>query len=457
MKSIDKIFEEFIKRAKLESPCAKEEDIRAVAKKMYDIISNNPSGTPNDYMTEAMKPCIEKLEALRANNVTPGYNILLNVGNTEIGMYGGYMDDTYQRKMSQNTLFDVASMSKILTQVVISNLIESNCCGFTGFDTKIKDLCPDFKNIGDLTIKDAVSFSAHFQTPGYLSKCKSQEEAMETLFQVEASNIGKYEYTDFGMIIMKNVAEYATGKNFETLINDFITTKAELTNTYLTIPEGKRELVTGTPNWKEGEANDPNTIILGGFSGSAGCFITAKDWIKFAKAYMNGILIEDQILRGYAYTPGVFSTKPDKEGNSEYMNYRGLLMGNTFIPWLTADSSFVNPLFPNPSFLVQGSTRPVGLAFKDGAAALFFNPASISKKRAEELGTLRELNFTRGEKEISRLSIDPRTKIMPLKNIKEMLQLIAELRLMILFFNEYNKEYSKDSEEKKIEYIKKIA
>ena len=88
---------------------------------------------------------------------------------------------------------------------------------------------------------------------------------------------------------------------------------------------------------------------------------------------------------------------------------------------------------------------------------MFFNPASISKKRAEELGILRELNFTRGEKEISRLSIDPRTKIMPLKNIKEMLQLIAELRLMILFFNEYNKEYSKDSEEKKITHIKKIA
>lgn len=55
------------------------------------------------------------------------------------------------RKMSDDALFDLASITKFYTQVVLYNLINE---GYFSFDDKIKELDPRFINLGNVTIRD---------------------------------------------------------------------------------------------------------------------------------------------------------------------------------------------------------------------------------------------------------------------------------------------------------------
>lgn len=446
-RNLEKFTDDFIKERKNECPHATTEEIRQLVTNVLELVMlKKPDGTPEEWVRELMQPTIDTLEGIRSNYSVPGYNVLLNVGNIDAGMYAGYMDSTKERPMVIGSEFDIASMTKSPTQTLSDILIDNNAFNL---NHKIRELHPKFINVQDLTVDDIKRFAVSFRTPGRIDGAETSEEALNRLYLEEVSNIGYYNYNDMGMMTMKEVMEYITNMPYEKLVNELIVKPLGLKNTHLIVPDDKIKLLTGSPNWQIGAVNDGNAnAFKKGFSGHAGLWMSPQDWVTYMNAITKGELISEEAL-ARTYTSGRLA---DVKG--EPWDFRSL-EGNYYTSDVSTDTSFTDVLVPKTGASAQGSTRCLGLRFPDGAAFAGLNPSSISK--AEALKIQEEKNLKDQVKDINMITsgsvdgphisrfttcIDSR-KWMPVGGTqKPIVRSLAELRIKLLYLQEFMNEYN---------------
>ena len=82
------------------------------------------------------------------------------------------------KKYNKNTIFDIASMSKLYTEIMLINVLkEYNLT----MDTKIKDVVSFYEKINELSFGDLISFGNTFLTSLDIRNCKNKEEAIKAL------------------------------------------------------------------------------------------------------------------------------------------------------------------------------------------------------------------------------------------------------------------------------------
>ncbi len=439
----DRLFEEFIDEIKEEGTYASADEIREATKDTLNIIKDNKDSTPEEIIELIIKDNIDLLEAIKNKYPVPGYTVGVSVDNIDVKLTGGNLD--YEgRKMRDDALFDLASMTKFYTQVIAYNLIKE---GYFSLEDKIKDLDPRFENLGNLTVNDILTFTTKFQTDGRLDAKSSSDEAYQTLLKVKPIEVGKYNYNDLGMMIMKEVMEYVTITTYPDLVEKYITDKYKLHDTHLILPNSKIYRATGSANDKIGKINDPSALALGGFSGHAGMFASSDDLIKLGKAVHDGLIPEDMISN--TYTPGV-------------VDNRGI-MGNTYTSHERGiDRSYVDRLEPKKNFAIQGSTRVQMNIGEKWTATALLNPASMGIDAAMEMEKrinaklksdgkapvhlIKDLYF--GDEhyksfDVRQMAPGPQT-IEPIATSNAVLAL--RLRLLNKFIKEYDKSYNKKIE-----------
>ena len=439
----DRLFEEFIDEIKEEGTYASADEIREATKDTLNIIKDNKDSTPEEIIELIIKDNIELLEAIKNKYPVPGYTVGVSVDNIDVKLTGGNLD--YEgRKMRDDALFDLASMTKFYTQVIAYNLIKE---GYFSLEDKIKDLDPRFENLGNLTVNDILTFTTKFQTDGRLDAKSSSDEAYQTLLKVKPIEVGKYNYNDLGMMIMKEVMEYVTITTYPDLVEKYITDKYKLHDTHLILPNSKIYRATGSANDKIGKINDPSALALGGFSGHAGMFASSDDLIKLGKAVHDGLIPEDMISN--TYTPGV-------------VDNRGI-MGNTYTSHDRGiDRSYVDRLEPKKNFAIQGSTRVQMNIGEKWTATALLNPASMGIDAAMEMERrinaklksdgkapvhlIKDLYF--GDEhyksfDVRQMAPGPQT-IEPIATSNAVLAF--RLRLLNKFIKEYDKSYNKKIE-----------
>lgn len=433
-KLIDEFADEYIKNGTY----ADREAIVFFAKKMADIIKSNKDATPEEIINIIIQDEINLLEDTRKKYGTPGYTASINVDNINIKLYGGninYLGDP----MPSDALFDVASMTKFYTQIIIANLIKE---GLFSFDDVISRLDNRFKNLGDITVYDVTSFTTSFKTPGRIDDKRTVEEAKDAVYRSEVIEKGKYNYNDIGMIIMKEFMESQTGLTYNQLVEKYILAPLGLKDTHLIVPLSKYKLLTGSPviNAKQGLVNDTKAIALGGFSGHAGMWSSSDDLIKLMREVSKNDVVPNI---SQAYTSGV-------------NNARGI-MGNTFTTHPKGlKGSYLDIKEPINSFGIQGSTRVNAIGNKTSADTVLFNPASMSVEQALEKQTMfnekekakgkkiqnfvKQFEFDRNGKLLDVYLIDAR-QIFSVVNVERVIAKNSELKVMIGFFNKVLKEY----------------
>ena len=170
---IDKIFENFITNVKKDGVHASIDEIKEATNLMLEIIKQHKDATPEEMIEYVIKDNIDFIEQIKSKYYFPGYTIGAIVGNINIKLLGGNLDDN-GRKMDPNALFDIASISKFYTQTIIYNLIKE---GKLSFDSKIYELDDRFINLKDITIRDITSFTTTFMPNGRINEKTNIEEA----------------------------------------------------------------------------------------------------------------------------------------------------------------------------------------------------------------------------------------------------------------------------------------
>lgn len=442
-----KMMYDFINEVMEDAKYAKVSDLRSIIDEMIDILIANKDASIEEIIEKVIEKDIDVMEEMRNKYLLPGYTIGIRVKNINLKYFGGTMDDLGM-KMDKDAMFDIASMTKMYTQVVLFNLIKE---GKISLDDKIGDLDKRFVNISDVSIKELSEFSVDFFTPGNMTNMEKLEDAKEALFNATVAtypdgNIkrGKYFYNDFVMMILKEVMENVTGESYEDLVDKYIVNKLGLKNTKLIVPKEQEILLTGSPNSKLGAVNDPKALSVGGYSGHAGIFASSDDLIEFGKGITDGKIFPRSHLM-LAYSHG-------------FKNNRGII-GNTFTS--TSDgleSSYIDKIADSNDFVIQGSTRTQMNVGKNSISTILLNPASSSIDKVKEFEE--ETNFKRkieGKEPISIVKnfmfekdgslkeyylIDSRKLILP-NQVDPLNNMNAKTSLRLRFLNKLIGEYDK--------------
>lgn len=330
---------EFIKEVLSNGTYASEEDLKQVLNEFDNLINGMKDKTDTEMVGMVIEDSIlEFLKVLKSDLIIPGFTFGVKVNGINTKVYGGFRDNN-GNSIERDTMFDIASITKTFTQVMMYNLVNEN---IFSFDDKIVDLHPGFKNMENVTIRDITTFSAKLKTEGRIDSKESIEEARECLFSVSPEKIGIYDYNDIGMMILKEIMEYKTGLTYEELLEKYVVEPLGLDRTKVNIPELLKSKLTGSPNIDIAKINDSSANALGGHSGHAGIWSSSDDLILFGEGIMNGSIVPEHMIKDFYY-PGDFD------------NVRGVV-GNTFVPNKEYDR-YIGKTTPLETFSVQGSTR----------------------------------------------------------------------------------------------------
>ena len=201
--------------------------------------------------------------------------------------------------MREDTIFDMASVSKLFTTVVALQLVEE---GLLDLDAPVASYIPEFAQNGkqDVTVRQLMTHTSGL--PAWInlySQYDTIEERIQAVYATPlaagASPGNQYVYSDLGLITLGKIAEKITGRALDQLVAERITGPLGMTDTMYNPPASLHHRIAATEEqpWAgrpmiRGEVHDENAWALGGVAGHAGIFSTASDLAIFCQMLLNG-------------------------------------------------------------------------------------------------------------------------------------------------------------------------
>lgn len=229
----------------------------------------------------------------------------------------GNRDDDYP-KTRTDTLFDLASLSKLFTTSAFFRLVDA---GRVRLDDPVRTLLPDFDGSRpirpsphaliagqmvevvpptDATVDAGAVTFYHLLThssglPAWLNLREADDEAariamcLGTSFAYPTGT--QVVYSDVGMILLGKAIERLTDRPLDSAMKVLVQRPLELTIQYGPISPGN-VVPTEFCKWRGrrlvGEVNDENAATLHGVAGHAGLFGTATDVATLGQVYLAG-------------------------------------------------------------------------------------------------------------------------------------------------------------------------
>lgn len=211
--------------------------------------------------------------------------------------YGHYTYDKSSPEVSVNTVFDLASVSKVIATTTAVMLCYDR--GLFKLEDPVVKYIPEFgmSGKGHIMIKNLLLHNSGL--PSWKKFYELYDNPDDVLKDIYASSLEyptgtKMLYSDLGMITMGKIIEKVTGKSLDKFCTDEIFIPLEMKNTgYNPAPEIKDRIApTELDNyWRnrqlQGEVHDETAFLLGGVAGHAGLFSTASDVSKILQMLLD--------------------------------------------------------------------------------------------------------------------------------------------------------------------------
>lgn len=205
-----------------------------------------------------------------------------------------------QIAMAEDTVFDLASVSKLFTSVLAVRQIER---GALGLDAPVASWLTEFTGAGkqDITVRQLLTHTSGLQAWIPLYEEPTREGKLRMIRdEVPVSAPGTaYLYSDLNLIALQLILEKITGSTLDALLREEITAPLGMHRTRYNPPASWRPKIAATedarPPWSGlerglvwGEVHDENAYSLGGVAGHAGVFSCAWDLAVLARTLLNG-------------------------------------------------------------------------------------------------------------------------------------------------------------------------
>ncbi|MGW0335744.1 serine hydrolase [Streptomyces sp. NPDC003011] len=205
-----------------------------------------------------------------------------------------------QISMAGDTVFDLASVSKLFTSILAVQQIERGALELEG---KVAGYLPDFGGAGkqDITIRQLLTHTSGFRAWIPLYSAPTYEEKLRLVWNEAPLNPpgSTYLYSDLNLISLQLVLESITGRALDTLLRDEVTGPLGLRRTRYNPPASWKPGIAATEDARKpwsgldrglvwGEVHDENAHSLGGVAGHAGVFSDAWDLAVLGRTLLNG-------------------------------------------------------------------------------------------------------------------------------------------------------------------------
>ncbi|GGT79593.1 serine hydrolase domain-containing protein [Streptomyces lateritius] len=223
--------------------------------------------------------------------------------------YAGYDEKTdsgielppeRQIPMAEDTVFDLASVSKLFTSILAVQQIER---GALELEAKVTAYLPEFGGGGkqDVTVRQLLTHTSGFRSWIPLYKEPTREGKLRLLWNEALTGPPgtRYLYSDLNLISLQLILEEITGRPLDTLLHDEITAPLGMYRTRFNPPLSWKPRIAATEDARRpwsgldrgmvwGEVHDENAYSLGGVAGHAGVFSCAWDLAVLARTLLNG-------------------------------------------------------------------------------------------------------------------------------------------------------------------------
>ncbi|MGG0720188.1 serine hydrolase domain-containing protein [Robertmurraya massiliosenegalensis] len=268
------------------------------------------------------------IEKMVSAEHVPG--VVIGVTTAEETIYKqafGYAHFEQKIKMTEETMFDLASLTKVTaTLPSILQLLEE---GELELDDPISHYLPPFKmNHQDITVKHLLTHSSGFQPEiKFFLQNISDNETIDTIAQIQEKKRPGEEviYSDLNYILLGKIIEKIAGVSLVTYTINSLFGPIEMKDTYFNPPPFEKKRIAATEfleslhDYRWGEVHDENTLHFGGVSGHAGLFSTLGDLSLYARMILNdGVMHKKRII-----SPQSIALSTDNYTNKLNLN-RGL-------------------------------------------------------------------------------------------------------------------------------------
>lgn len=199
--------------------------------------------------------------------------------------------------MRNDTIFDLASVSKLFTSIAMMQLVEQ---GKLELDRTVASYIPAFAANGKeaVTIRQLLTHTSGF--PAWLplwSMYPTPEARIQAVYDATLSSPpgSTYLYSDLNMITGGKLVELVTGKPLDQVVHERITGPLKMRDTGYNPAATEIDRIAATEfesapprGMVRGSVHDENAWSLNGVAGHAGVFSTADDLAVLAQTIING-------------------------------------------------------------------------------------------------------------------------------------------------------------------------
>ncbi|MDZ7364030.1 MAG: serine hydrolase [candidate division KSB1 bacterium] len=207
----------------------------------------------------------------------------------------GYKE--FNRAMRLDAIFDLASVTKCVATTTACMLLYER--GRLDLDAPVQNYLPEFVGAGkeNVTIRHLLTHSSGLMAyRRYFLEYKTPGEIIKTILNEPLENPpgAKTVYSDLGIILMGKIIEKLSGQPLDVFCREQIFKPLKMNETGYNPPPQflSRIPPTELDSWRsrmvQGQVHDENAFALGGVSGHAGLFSTARDLATFLNMLLNG-------------------------------------------------------------------------------------------------------------------------------------------------------------------------
>ncbi|WP_149182178.1 serine hydrolase [Streptomyces sp. TRM49041] len=202
--------------------------------------------------------------------------------------------------MREDTVFDLASLTKLFTSVLAVQLLER---GVLELEGRVAGRLPEFGGggKGGITVRQLLTHTSGLRAWLPLYREPTREGMLRLLWDEEPADPpgSVYRYSDLNLIALQLLLEKVTGRPLDVLLRDRITGPLGLRSTRFAPPASWRPRTAATEDAREpwsgldrgmvwGEVHDENAYGFGGVAGHAGVFSDAWDLAVLSRTLLNG-------------------------------------------------------------------------------------------------------------------------------------------------------------------------
>ncbi|MEV5973069.1 serine hydrolase [Streptomyces sp. NPDC051921] len=294
-----------------------------------------------------------------------------------------------QIPMREDTVFDLASVSKLFTSILAVQQIER---GPLALEERVTAYLPEFGAGGkqDVTVRQLLTHTSGFRAWIPLYEEPTREGRLRLLWnEVPADPPGTvYRYSDLNLITLQLILEEITALPLDELLRTEITDPLGMHRTRFNPPLSWRPDIAATEDARKpwsgldrgmvwGEVHDENAYGMGGVAGHAGVFSHAWDLAVLARTLLNGGAYGDARILSAASAELMFTdfntAFPGDEHGLGFELYQHWYMGAMATPrsaghtGFTGTSLVLDPTTDSFLIVLGNSVHPVR-SWRSGSA-----------------------------------------------------------------------------------------